>query len=355
MSISAQTPRSFGFVLAVVAAAGFSACGGGDQNGDGSSDGGIDLTAGSSTSTGEPDDSLDDGADDTSGGTEEGPTFRCDSVDFVFVVDNSPSMLDEQQFLVQGVPGFISAMQNALPSVESLRVGVVDTDSYPGLGTLEAPLDGCDPEAVDDCSTCDYQLGAFLTKPESAVDSSLSCEFSTGASYMDGTADTFANEFGCAAIVGAVGNPIEQQAGALVAAVSDDLTGEGACNEGFVRDEALLVFLVISDEEDNYASPPDPQGGSFGEPADWYDALVAAKGGREANVVGLGLLGGSPRFPDCSDLSQGVDGAEQSSRLVDFVERFPTNFVGSVCSDGYGGFFQEALDRVAEGCANFIP
>ena len=98
-----------------------------------------------------------------------------------------------------------------------------------------------------------------------------------------------------------------------------------------------------------------PQGGSAGEPAEWFDAVVAAKNGRETNVVGLGLLGGSPKFGDCADLSEGVDGAEQSSRLVDFVERFPTNFVGSVCSDGYGDFFQEALVRVAEGCELFIP
>jgi hypothetical protein len=83
--------------------------------------------------------------------------------------------------------------------------------------------------------------------------------------------------------------------------------------------------------------------------------VVAAKNGRETNVVGLGLLGGSPKFGDCADLSQGVDGAEQSSRLVDFVERFPTHFVGSVCSEGYGDFFQEALTRVAEGCELFIP
>jgi hypothetical protein len=71
--------------------------------------------------------------------------------------------------------------------------------------------------------------------------------------------------------------------------------------------------------------------------------------------VALGLLGGSPRFDDCEELSQGVDGAEQSSRLVNFVERFPTNFVGSVCSDNYGTFFEDALDAVAEGCRNFIP
>ncbi|MCA9705808.1 MAG: hypothetical protein KDK70_08175 [Myxococcales bacterium] len=323
------------------------------SGGESTSGPGIDLSAGSTRGSDGQGDDLDvlDGSESSEG---LDATFRCNNVDFVFVVDNSPSMLDEQQFLVQGVPGFISAMQNAIPNLESFRVGVIDTDSYPGLGTLEAPLDGCDPEAVDDCEACDYTLGAFLTKPQSAIDPEITCDFSTGQSYMDGTSETFANEFGCAAVVGAVGNPIEQQAGALVAAVSSDLLEPGACNEGFVRDDALLVFLVISDEEDNHASPPEP-GGSLGEPKEWYEAIVAAKGGHDANVVGLGLLGGSPKFDDCADLSQGVDGAEQSSRLVDFVERFPTHFVGSVCSDGYGGFFQEALDRVATGCANFIP
>ena len=337
--------------------------GGADDRGDDetTSGPGIDLDSRTDSTTEPEDDSLDEDTRGTTaeGGeestTEAGPAFKCNNVDFVFVVDNSPSMLDEQQFLAQGVPGFVSAMQNALPTVESFRVGVVDTDSYPGLGTLEAPLDGCDPEVVEDCGSCDYQLGAFLTKPESASDPATDCQFSTGKSYMDGTSETFANEFGCAALVGAVGNPIEQQAGALLAAVSGDLNAEGACNESFVRDDALLVFLVISDEEDNYESPPAPQGGSSGEPAEWFDAVVAAKNGRETNVVGLGLLGGSPKFGDCADLSEGVDGAEQSSRLVDFVERFPTNFVGSVCSDGYGDFFQEALVRVAEGCELFIP
>jgi hypothetical protein len=329
------------------------ACGGDSgADGDGGSGPGIDLTEGDRTSSGPEDDSLDDGSSSTG---EVGPTFRCNNVDFVFVVDNSPSMTDEQQFLAAGVPGFVSAMQNALPSVMSFRVGVIDTDSYPGLGTLEDPLEGCDPEAMDDCTACDYQLGAFLAKPESASDPATDCAFSTGTRYMDGTSETFANEFGCAALVGAVGNPIEQQVGALVAAVSEDLNAEGACNEGFMRDDALFVFLVISDEEDNHDSPPAPQGGSMGEPQDWFDAVVAAKGGREANAVGLGLVGGSPKFGDCADLSQGVDGAEQSSRLVDFVERFPTHFVGSVCSEGYGDFFQEALVRVSEGCANFIP
>jgi hypothetical protein len=330
-----------------------------DDDTGGSSDGpGINLTdtpGDDGDDVGDDQSSFDDDGDDSDSGPPVNQ-FKCTNVDFIFVVDNSSSMQDEQQFLAQGVPGFVSAMQNALPEVESFRVGVVDTDSYPALGTNGDALDGCPPDDPEvDCGTCDYQLGAFVSKPTSGSDPALSCEFSTGASYMDGKAETFANEFGCAALVGTTGNPVEQQAGALVAAVSSDLNGEGGCNDGFVRDDALLVFLLITDEEDNHASVPEPQGGSTGEPQEWFDALVAAKDGKDANVVALGLLGGSPKFADCADLSQGVDGAEQSSRLVDFVERFPTSFVGSVCSEGYGEFFQDALATVSEGCANFIP
>ena len=292
-----------------------------------------------------------DTADETTGAP--GDTFACSRVDFIFVVDNSSSMADEQQLLVQGVPGFVTAMQNALPISQGFRVGVVDTDTYPALGVEGDPLDGCPSDGSVECDSCDYTLGAFLDKPLSAVDPTQSCEFSTGLSYMDGQSENFGNEFACTALVGAEGNPIEQQAGALVAAVSEDMNG--TCNDDFMRDNALLVFLVISDEEDNHASAPAPQGGSVGEPKEWYDAIVAAKGGKPENVVALGLLGGSPKFDDCADLSQGNDGAEQSSRLVDLVERFPTHFVGSVCSDGYAGFFQDALEKVGQGCMNFIP
>jgi hypothetical protein len=311
---------------------------------------GIDL---STTGGGGGDDVNLDDSDDGASDDSTVSQLKCTNVDFVFVVDNSSSMADEQQFLVQGVPGFVEAMKNALPDVESFRVGVVDTDGYPGLYS-DDPL-GCDPAVAADCASCDNQLGAFLDKPGSAADPTLSCEFSTGLSYMDGNSDDFANEFGCAAIVGTVGNPIEQQAGALLSAVSPESNGPDGCNDGFMRDDALLVFLVISDEEDDHASLGDLQGGSLGEPDEWAASIIAAKDGKDANVVALGLLGGSPKFPDCADLSQGVDGAEQTSRLVSMVNEFPTRFVGSVCSEGYAEFFQDALAKVSEGCANFIP
>jgi len=304
----------------------------------------------------EDDDSLDDseGSSDSSSTGEPPQPFNCDKLDFVFVIDNSSSMADEQQFLSDAVPGFIEAMNTEFPTIQSYRVGVVDSDSYPALGAGDTPLEGCPAEGVD-CASCDYQLGAFLTKPNSALDPAASCAFTTQSAFMDGESTAFADEFTCAALVGTQGNPIEQQAAALLAAVDPAMNAEGACNAGFVRDDALLVFLLITDEEDDHKDPPDPQGGSLGEPAEWYASIVAAKNDKPSNIVALGLIGGSPRFADCTALSADGKGAEQSTRLDNFLGMFETNAVGSVCTEGYDGFFSAALEKVAEGCTNFIP
>jgi len=290
---------------------------------------------------------------DTSTTDDSVGSLNCEKIDFVFVIDNSSSMADEQQNLVEAVPGFVEAMRTALPSVKSFRVGVIDTDTYPGLGTLEDPLNGCPAET--DCTGCDYQLGAFLGKPQSAEDPAMTCQFSTTDPFMEGASAAFADEFACAAIVGTGGNPVEQQASALLAAVDPANSGEGACNAGFMRDDALLVFLMITDEEDDHTDEPAPQGGSSGEPQVWFDAIVAAKNGRVSNVVALGLIGGSPRFDDCTALSADGKGAEQTTRLEQFFDMFDTHFEGSVCTPNYAGFFTEALEKVSTGCMNFIP
>jgi hypothetical protein len=324
------------------------ACGGGgrDEN--------IDLPASSTAGSG-PDDTsttavattgkLDVGSGQDLGGGE----LNCDAVDFLFVIDNSSSMAREQQRLVEAVPGFTDSILTALPGITDVRVGVVDTDSYPGLGT-EDPLDGC--PATEDCGSCDYTLGALLTKPSSALDPGLSCDFSTGTSYMDARNPSFADEFACVAEVGLEGNQIEQQAGALVAALSPAALA-GGCNDGFLRDEALLIVLVVTDEEDDYALPPAPQGGSLGEPDEWVEAIVAAKGGLASNVVAFGLVGGDPLYGDCDELGADGQGAEASPRLMQMLEAFELSFIGSVCQDDYGEFFDDALVQVAQGCMEF--
>lgn len=340
-------------IIGLTAAVALMGC---SDSGPASDDGDTDTDAGGINLDGTTvaEDADDDILDSTS--SSDGDVLgqlECERIDFLFVVDNSSSMADEQAHLVAAVPGFVQAMQTALPDVKSIRVGVVDTDAYPGLGNPDPLADACPEEA--ECDSCDFTLGALATKPNSALDPELSCDFGTDKPYMDGLAASFESEFECAAIVGTEGNPIEQQATALVEAVSGGLNDAGSCNDGFVRDDALLVFLVISDEEDDVADQPEPQGGSLGDPTVWFDAVVEAKGGAAGNVVALGLIGGSPRFDDCDDLSQGLDGAEQTTRLESFIGNFEHTFTGSVCSEGYDAFFQDALEQVSEGCRFFIP
>jgi hypothetical protein len=330
------------------------ACSGGGrpkETGDTDTDSGINPTSSATGSSGSASGGSTFGS--TAGsGSSTGDVLNCEYIDFVFMVDNSSSMGNEQQNLVDSIPGFIDAMRTALPLVKNFRVGIVDSDSFPATGDVDDPLDGC-PMATD-CSACDYTLGAFVSTEASAEDPSLSCNFSTGKRYMDGDSPAFSSEFECAALVGVGGNSVEQQVGALVESVSPEQLGAGGCNEGFIRDEALFVFLLISDEEDDRTLPPMPRGGSLGDPDRWHDAMVEVKGGKETNLVALGLIGGSPKFADCPNL-MGTEGAEDSPRLQTFLESFETNFVGNVCASGYDVFFDEALKKVAEGCMKFIP
>jgi hypothetical protein len=54
----------------------------------------------------------------------------------------------------------------------------------------------------------------------------------------------------------------------------------GGCNDGFLRKDALLAVVVLDGEQDNLTP---------GTPQDWYDAVVAAKGGNEEAIVTLVL------------------------------------------------------------------
>ena len=295
------------------------------------------------------------GADDESSSDDGGPLgqLECERIDFLFVIDNSSSMADEQQHLVDAVPGFVSAMQTALPDVKDLRVGVVDTDSYPGLGNPD-PLDAC--TLGDECESCDYTLGALLTKPESALDSETTCDFSSGMPYMDGLSEGFAAEFECAAIVGTEGNPVEQQAGALVNAVSPEMNGGEACNESFVRDDALLVFLVITDEEDDVESPPAPQGGEH-----WRSRSLVRRDRRgqgrdrdQCSGVGVDRWVASVRGLYGSLAGARRGGADDSAAAVHRGSSRTTS-PGAFAARGTTRFFSRRWKRCRRGCRFFIP
>jgi hypothetical protein len=168
---------------------------------------------------------------------------------------------------------------------------------------------------------------------------------------MDANEPDLAGAFACAAKVGTGSSAdTEQPMDAMVEA----LAGAGAaaaCNDGFLRDDAILVVTFITDEDDD---PTD----STGSPEGWYDALVQAKHGDEEAVVVLGLFGDNDQ-PDgiCEPLSHDfATGAEAAPRLREFVGLWGAlGHVGSICAADYLPFFTSAVDSIGMACDEFVP
>lgn len=270
------------------------------------------------------------------------PDTGCTKVDLLFVVDSSGSMLDEQVTLVQSFPDFVTEMQTKLADADSYHVGVITSDAYP----FNQP--GC---------TLD---GALVTQTGGAGASNAVCApFASGKRWMDETEPNLNAKFSCAGQVGTSGSGDEHPMYTMQLAVGPGLNGIGACNEGFIREDALLVVVLITDEEDDHeiqACVQDPQPGSPGEPADWFGGMVAAKGGVETNIVVLSLIGptGQP-CPALDKCNGGIDGAELSPRIVQFTEMFTYGSVGQICAPSYKTFFSDAISVIEGACENFMP
>jgi hypothetical protein len=173
--------------------------------------------------------------------------------------------------------------------------------------------------------------------------------------------DDLEAKFSCAARVGTGGDGDERPAQALMAALSSPNIDAGECNEGFLRDDALLVIVIITDEEDDHETAAEACDmtalpGSDGEPPEWYDAVIAAKSGIETNIVVLALVGptGADACPALDKCNGGIAGAEPADRLIQFTSMFTHGFVGPVCGD-YDPFFAEAVGTIKSACDEFTP
>ncbi len=264
------------------------------------------------------------------GGDQEG---GCEKVDLLFVIDDSISMAGEQAHLIASFPEFISGIQTRLGNADGYHVGVVTTNAY------EFNAAGC------------QQIGALVTQTGGASAAGEVCgPFATGRYLTD--VDALASNFACIAQVGIDGPTDERPMQAMEVALGLAHQGPAGCNEGFLREDALLVIVVITDEEDDHFELYGQLEGSPGDPPDWYQAVVEAKG-TETNAAVVSIIGGQPGNV-CPEPS-GVDGAEDAPRLRTFTELFTHGFVGDVCAASYGPIFNQAIDVVDAACEDFAP
>jgi len=351
--------------------------GGGGTGGEGGQDdGGGDGGAGGDDGGGDDGDGGDDDSrfdvgfgGDLAGGAGDDEGVACEKVDFLFVVDNSGSMEDEQQNLITSFPGFIDTIQQTL-NAQDYHVMAVDTDEVLAAGgnsmTCSPAPQCCDsfcatyPDGTcnnEPCTpandSCDWVLGAGRNDDMAGEP----CEIEGGNRYMvDGQPDLGAT-FDCAARVGIHGDGNERAMEAVGEALGT-LSQPGQCNEGFVRDDAILVITIITDEEDDPFDPDTgagPDSNSPGDPASWMQTVVNIKNGDESAVVVLSLVGDTD-LPGaiCQPLT-GTAGAEPAPRLRQFAEMFTYGQWCSVCAPDYGPCFEEAVSVIDTACDEFVP
>ncbi|MEM6989452.1 MAG: hypothetical protein AAF721_03110 [Myxococcota bacterium] len=258
--------------------------------------------------------------------------FACQKIDFLFVIDDSGSMGDEQARLIDGFPGFISGVQEAIEQYD-YQMMVVTTGYNYGAS---------DP---DDCSTA---IGAGRIEADDGEACGVG-EAEAGQRFTTAQDEGLTDVFECVADVGTTGFGDERPIWSMAQAITAQ-SGPNGCNAGFLRDDAILVVTIITDEED------DADENSPGDPALWKEVVVAAKHGDERSVVMLGLLGDTD-LPDgdCLPFDQEGNGAEGAPRLREFVDSFEYGSWTSVCADDYTPFFSEAVGDIGAACTDFTP
>lgn len=261
----------------------------------------------------------------------------CQGIDLLFVVDNSGSMGPYQSNLGASVPGFVDALRDALPT-DDYHVMIVDSSG---------PAEG----------DCEHRLGAG----NRGNDSGLECLPADGPNYLAGD-DEIDQLFPCLAHVGTSGDSAEQVANAMLNAVSPGFVADDGCNAGFLRNDALLVVVLITDEFAGWGG------------LSWASTLASFK--QEDGIVVLGLIGDNPADGDpqvypamakitpwgteplCApwEFFSWPDEASPNPGIVEFAQSFgERGFLGSICAESYGESLLSAVQTIVITCEEFEP
>jgi hypothetical protein len=301
-------------------------CGGDDDDGGGGGDAGdgdagIDGGLGGDGGTG----------DGGGGGGDAGESFACKHLDIVFSIDPSGSMDEEMGAMGTEIfPGFADSLLDISQGLDDYRVGTLDACPDPAAFNTEGDI--------------------------SPVDSgNVACTFASGQPWIEATPDTdpaaVKTEFTCVGQIDRIdnGNGItagdctgnnddEQPASAVITALTAPFSTDQ--NIGFLRDEAVLVVIAMTDEDEQ----PTPDATA----QDLYDGLVAAKGDVK-DMVFLGIGGGAA----CT----GVYGdAEEATKLHELADLFIAQDRGvwwDLCQGNLQDGLSEALTVIEQACDDF--
>lgn len=240
----------------------------------------------------------------------------CRKVDLVFAVDNSSSMQEEKQALASEVfPKFAKALKDVGGGLDDYRVGVID--ACPKPATLHTS------------------------------GTSGACNFQGGQAWMQSSAATLDQEFACVGSITSMDtqcsgrNDDEQPASSASAVIEASLLG--TANKDFVRKDALLVVVAITDEDEQ----PVPAMST----SQLFDRMKALKGGDASRIVFLGIGG----TKSCQGLYGEADEATRLKELTGMFEAAQRGVFWDLCAGKLEDGLTKAMTVINQACEAFVP
>ncbi|MBN1770022.1 MAG: hypothetical protein JXB32_02080 [Deltaproteobacteria bacterium] len=291
-------------------------------------------------------------------------------VDLLVMVDNSGSMAQEQAVLAAQFAELLPALLEPLdgdgdtrpdaPPVEDLHVGVISSD----MGTMGHVISTCtNPDVGDDgclrhmpsttVGGCDDGYPPFLARDPANAETYSSADL--------------ANDFACIATLGTRGCGFEQQLEAMRRAVLDN-QAPGRCNEGFLRDDSVVVLLFVTDEDDCSVDPAHPEMfatdsvdlGHFGvrcfshpelqRTPEWFrDEFLRLRPDDPGSVVMVQIVGVPPEAAVCETATAaGIRDCLALPEMQPYVDPAAPSRLAYSCSSDLGfAFPPERLVRLA--------
>ncbi|MCB9704862.1 MAG: hypothetical protein H6711_23505 [Myxococcales bacterium] len=308
----------------------------------------VTSTDASDTSSGEPTSTTSDGTtgDDTTGttGGTTGGTKTCKKVDFLFMIENESEMAVAYKELGELFPHVAERVETELSDWD-YHMMVINGDGNWGTaaceercaltGSCEPLLDGYPCEY--DPNSCDMTLGAGVTFPAGSWASNVQCPIEGDQRYIVNGQPDLAGTLDCLRWVGNSGDTYRKPVQSVLEAVSPELNGPGACNEGFIRDDAYQVIMVITTSGDFTTT---------GTPEEWADSLLAIHGGKFDKVFLIGLFNDGYYTGTCGTL-----GAPYTIKnLLGWIDGIFHSSWGSVCENDFRPYIDQALDYILSDC-----
>jgi len=170
-------------------------------------------------------------------------------VDILFMVDDSSSMTLMQQKMLAQIPTFIQVIQALPAGLPDIHLAVVSSDM--GAPSDQGPGIGCS-QTGGDAGNFFFAPQGTCTATTLAPGATFIMDDATGATKNFTMADPagLATVFQCIALLGQSGCGFEHQLASVARALGSDGQPPPAANVGFLRDDAELAIVMLTNEDD---------------------------------------------------------------------------------------------------------